>query len=484
MTYDVTVDYYAVLGLTSTASLPDIRKAYHQLCRKFHPDRKAQANDTVLSAAERTVKTQELNQAYEIIGDSEVRTSYDRHRELYLARKSNPNPPPPPPPPPRPPPPPPQWDYYSSNTSSSSSEDEHKDHEDHKDQEHEHEHEWDTWSKSMQSEAERFCYHAETLYSEQKRLQAIYDEFLKNNGRFHSSDPNLKRKRAVDYSSESTESSDHRKSAEGGQSYFFEDNVNSDDNESGFGNNSTGLRTAIKKRKHEHDGYEADSGGCEDDEAEGDGGGDDSGGDGDGDGDGGGGDDEAEEWESDDEAEGEYAKGPSDTPELLKERIQNIFLKGINNNKKKTQEMIANDLIATVKLNNVNPLDFEDSMYYKAIRDAYCINMPNITSSRGSWKWYSKPFDIEMKITKEYVAEAKKQMDINKNCPRLFEKYKKQSIAVRSKRTIIARYMKIIKEGLNKSSGGGGGGGGSKKLKKIHLYALIFEEYIKVQTNQ
>jgi len=73
MTYDVTVDYYAVLGLTSTASLPDIRKAYHQLCRKFHPDRKAQANDTVLSAAERTVKTQELNQAYEIIGDSEVR---------------------------------------------------------------------------------------------------------------------------------------------------------------------------------------------------------------------------------------------------------------------------------------------------------------------------------------------------------------------------------------------------------------------------
>jgi hypothetical protein len=42
--------------------------------------------------------------------------------------------------------------------------------------------------------------------------------------------------------------------------------------------------------------------------------------------------------------------------------------------------------------------------------------------------------------------------------------------------------MFLIGFGVVVGGGGGGGGGGFglKKLQKIHLYALIFEEYIKV----
>jgi len=63
-------DYYAVLGVSRTASQADIKKAFRKLARQHHPDTKP--GDT---AAERRFK--EVNEANEVLGDPEKRRQYD-----------------------------------------------------------------------------------------------------------------------------------------------------------------------------------------------------------------------------------------------------------------------------------------------------------------------------------------------------------------------------------------------------------------------
>lgn len=64
-------DYYEVLGLARDASAEDIKKAYRNLARKWHPD----ANRDDPSAAE---KFKEINEAYEVLRDPEKRAQYDQ----------------------------------------------------------------------------------------------------------------------------------------------------------------------------------------------------------------------------------------------------------------------------------------------------------------------------------------------------------------------------------------------------------------------
>ncbi len=63
-------DYYEVLGVQRNAAQPDIKKAYRQLARKYHPDVSDDSN------AEEKFK--EINEAYEILSDDEKRAAYDR----------------------------------------------------------------------------------------------------------------------------------------------------------------------------------------------------------------------------------------------------------------------------------------------------------------------------------------------------------------------------------------------------------------------
>jgi curved DNA-binding protein len=63
-------DYYQTLGLGKTASSKEIKQAYRKLARKFHPD--VNPGD---KAAESKFK--EINEAYEVLGDSEKRRKYD-----------------------------------------------------------------------------------------------------------------------------------------------------------------------------------------------------------------------------------------------------------------------------------------------------------------------------------------------------------------------------------------------------------------------
>ncbi len=69
-------DYYKILGVDRQASEKDIRKAYRQLARKFHPD----VNPGDKSAEE---KFKEINEAYEVLSDKEKRSKYDQLGSSY-----------------------------------------------------------------------------------------------------------------------------------------------------------------------------------------------------------------------------------------------------------------------------------------------------------------------------------------------------------------------------------------------------------------
>ena len=66
-----TRDYYEVLGVERNASEADIKKAYWDLARKYHPD--VNPDD---SSAESKFK--EINEAYQVLSDEEKRARYDR----------------------------------------------------------------------------------------------------------------------------------------------------------------------------------------------------------------------------------------------------------------------------------------------------------------------------------------------------------------------------------------------------------------------
>jgi molecular chaperone DnaJ len=70
-----TKDYYAVLGVSATATGDEIKKLYRKLAKKYHPD----TNASDPKAAERF---KEISEAYQVLGDAEKRKQYDQMRQL------------------------------------------------------------------------------------------------------------------------------------------------------------------------------------------------------------------------------------------------------------------------------------------------------------------------------------------------------------------------------------------------------------------
>ncbi|MCZ3387328.1 MAG: molecular chaperone DnaJ [Actinomycetia bacterium] len=67
-------DFYAVLGVTKTASADEMMKAYRKLARLFHPD----ANGGDPEAEERF---KEISEAYDVLSDDTKRGEYDEMRQ-------------------------------------------------------------------------------------------------------------------------------------------------------------------------------------------------------------------------------------------------------------------------------------------------------------------------------------------------------------------------------------------------------------------
>ncbi|MDR1232981.1 MAG: molecular chaperone DnaJ [Puniceicoccales bacterium] len=65
-------DYYDVLGISKSASGEDIKKAYRRMAVKYHPDKNP--GDKVAEE-----KFKEVAEAYEILGDGDKRSAYDRY---------------------------------------------------------------------------------------------------------------------------------------------------------------------------------------------------------------------------------------------------------------------------------------------------------------------------------------------------------------------------------------------------------------------
>ncbi len=63
--------YYDLLGVHPSASVIEIRRAYREMSKIYHPD------TTTFSTAKATVKFQALNEAYAAISHPERRLAYD-----------------------------------------------------------------------------------------------------------------------------------------------------------------------------------------------------------------------------------------------------------------------------------------------------------------------------------------------------------------------------------------------------------------------
>jgi curved DNA-binding protein CbpA len=76
MKFDPAKDYYAILGISRTATDSDIHQAYKSMVSRYHPD-KHQGNDLEDLAREKLVQ---INEAYRVLSKIDLKSAYDDAR--------------------------------------------------------------------------------------------------------------------------------------------------------------------------------------------------------------------------------------------------------------------------------------------------------------------------------------------------------------------------------------------------------------------
>ncbi|NMB41856.1 MAG: DnaJ domain-containing protein [Firmicutes bacterium] len=76
-------DYYKVLGVSADSSDEEIKKAYRELVKQYHPDKFT--DNPLRHLAEDMLK--KINTAYEILGDKDKRKRYEQARRQKMSRK-------------------------------------------------------------------------------------------------------------------------------------------------------------------------------------------------------------------------------------------------------------------------------------------------------------------------------------------------------------------------------------------------------------
>jgi molecular chaperone DnaJ len=71
-------DYYEVLGVSRTAETVELKAAFRQKAREFHPD--------VNKSPDAEEKFKEVNEAFAVLSDEEKRAAYDRYGHEGLNR--------------------------------------------------------------------------------------------------------------------------------------------------------------------------------------------------------------------------------------------------------------------------------------------------------------------------------------------------------------------------------------------------------------
>lgn len=72
-------DFYETLGVSKSASADEIKRAYRKLAHQYHPD-KGNGNEN---------KFKEVNEAYQVLSDSDKRSQYDRFGQTYEQAQRN-----------------------------------------------------------------------------------------------------------------------------------------------------------------------------------------------------------------------------------------------------------------------------------------------------------------------------------------------------------------------------------------------------------
>jgi len=69
------MDYYELLGVAKGATQDEIKKAFHKLAHKYHPDKGGDEK-----------KFKEINEAYQVLSDKEKRAQYDQFGRTFSAQ--------------------------------------------------------------------------------------------------------------------------------------------------------------------------------------------------------------------------------------------------------------------------------------------------------------------------------------------------------------------------------------------------------------